>query len=337
MFYRRRELLALLSLLMIAVGLPTAAFGYRYVYRPLIEHGIQVFDLMAQMPEGGGWQPERITVKQGDRVRLRLHGADVVHGFAIGRLDVKPVVVHPGEVETVEFVAERAGRFTFYCDIWCSPYHDRMRGTLDVLGPDGSLPVDPPTAAEQHLNEIADQIDQPHSAIFYPAHRPSAAAGQLLAQQYGAILERWHDTDKLRAQSPSDVFAALRPVTPELTPAERWDLVAYLWSTTTTEERLATGRRMYEKNCAACHALTGTGDGPALRVRSAQGWQNAGQRPPSFTDPTTMAGGTSWIYYGKIARGGMGTGMPYFGALFTEKETWSLVDYLWTYVFDYSE
>ncbi|MFQ5855976.1 MAG: c-type cytochrome [Anaerolineae bacterium] len=347
MFDRRRELHALSVLLLIVVGLPTAVFGYRYVYRPRTEHGVKVFDLKAQMPEGGGWQPERITVNQGDRVRLRIHGVDVVHGFAIGRLDpstssgqalslskgsgqrVEPVVVQPGEVKIVEFVADRAGRFTFYCHTWCSPYHYRMRGDLEVLGPDGTLPVEPPTATEQHLNRIADQVDQPHPATFYPTPRPSAAAGKLIAERYSDTLAPWRDADELRGHSPSDVFSALRPVTADLTPEARWDLVAYLWYTSTTPERLATGRRLYEKNCAACHAVTGTGDGP--------GWQYLDDQPQSFADPTTMAGGTSWIYYAKTARGGMGTGMPYFGTLFTEEEMWGVVDYLWTFLFDYGE
>jgi hypothetical protein len=30
----------------------------------------------------------------------------------------------------------------------------------------------------------------------------------------------------------------------------------------------------------------------------------------------------------------MGTSMPSFGSIFTPEETWALVDYLWTFVFD---
>ena len=56
-------------------------------------------------------------------------------------------------------------------------------------------------------------------------------------------------------------------------------------------------------------------------------------QPTDFTDARTMAGGSSQIYYAKIQRGGMGTGMPYWGTIFTEEETWSIVDYLWTFLF----
>lgn len=330
MYSRRRELLALGIILLLVVGLPAAVFGYEYIMRPRAEQGLRVFDLVAQMPEGGGWQPERISVTQGDRVRLRLHGADVIHSFVLGRTDVDRVVVQPGEVKSVEFVADAAGEFTFYCDIWCSPYHYRMRGVLEVRQLDGTLPVVPATPTEQRLQEVAHLVDEPHPAEFYPLARVSAARGERLAEQSGqapAAVIWWQDTDRLWSTSPSDVFTALTTSLPDLTDAERWDLIAYLWSTTTTPERLATGQALYTQNCAACHALEGTGDGPA--------WEFLEDEPQSFADPTVMAGGTSWIYYAKTARGGMGTGMPYFGTAFTEEELWSVVDYLWTFLWQY--
>jgi hypothetical protein len=150
----------------------------------------------------------------------------------------------------------------------------------------------------------------------------AARHGQALA-----AISKWQDTDRLRSTSPSDVFTALATELPGLTDAERWDTTAYLWSTTTSSERLQTGQKLYNQNCAACHALEGTGDGPA--------WEYLEDEPQSFADPTVMSGGTSWIYYAKIARGGMGTGMPYFGTIFTEQELWSVVDYLWTFLLQY--
>jgi mono/diheme cytochrome c family protein len=40
------------------------------------------------------------------------------------------------------------------------------------------------------------------------------------------------------------------------------------------------------------------------------------------------------LLQGKIIRGGMGTGMPSWGAIFTEDQTWALVAYLWTFQFN---
>ena len=63
------------------------------------------------------------------------------------------------------------------------------------------------------------------------------------------------------------------------------------------------------------------------------GQNEMAQSPMAFADSQTMLGGSNDIYYAKIRRGGMGTGMPSFGPIFTPEETWALVDYLWTFVF----
>ena len=78
---------------------------------------------------------------------------------------------------------------------------------------------------------------------------------------------------------------------------------------------------LYAKNCAACHGDKGEGDGFAAAA--------APMAPPSFADAERMATRRSDVLYAKIRRGGMGTGMPNFGTLFTPEETWALVDYLW--------
>ena len=77
---------------------------------------------------------------------------------------------------------------------------------------------------------------------------------------------------------------------------------------------------LYAKNCAACHGEKG--DGKGFDAASAP------VVPPSFADAERMATRRSDVLYAKIRRGGMGTGMPNFGTLFTPEETWGLVDYL---------
>lgn len=316
----KQELLALCALLIIVIGFPTGVFAYQYVYLPATHGEAKVIDLVARAPEVGGWDPEYITVNKGDTVRLRITGHYIVHGFAIGKLgiDVGPIV--PGEIATVEFVADKVGRFTYYCNVWCDPYHYRMRGTLEVVDP---AAPDDLIVAEEEPSFAGLDIDSPHEAEFYPATRPSAVRGQALADQ----IELPAPGD-LRSQSPSAVFKAIRQgdSAASLSDEEVWDLVAYLWSTATTPERVATGEALYAKNCAACHGETGGGDGPGGRYME--------ERPTDFTDARTMAGGSSEIYYAKTRRGGMGTGMPYWGFIFTEEETWGVVDYLWTFLFE---
>jgi cytochrome c oxidase subunit 2 len=315
----KQELLALCALLVIVIGFPTGVFAYQYVYLPTTHGEIKVIDLVARAPEAGGWDPEYITVNKGDTVRLRIIGHDVVHGFAIGKMGIDVGSIIPGEVATVEFVADKVGRFTYYCNVWCDPYHYRMRGTLEVVDPavPDALPM---TEAGSDFAEL--DIDSPHEAEFYPANPPSAIRGRALAKQIE--LPALGD---LHSQSPSAVFETIREgeAAASLSDEEVWDLVAYLWSTATTPEQLATGEALYAKNCAACHGESGGGDGPGGRYMEEQ--------PTDFTNARTMTGGSSQIYYAKIRRGGMGTGMPYWGTIFTEEETWGIVDYLWTFLF----
>ena len=48
-----------------------------------------------------------------------------------------------------------------------------------------------------------------------------------------------------------------------------------------------------------------------------------------------MSGGTGEIYLAKMRRGGMGTGMPYYGPILDDEESRSVIDYLWTFLFSY--
>jgi len=320
----KQELLGLCALLIILIGFPVSVFAYQYVYLPTTHGEIKVIDLVARAPEAGGWDPEYITVNKGDTIRLRIAAHDVVHGFAIGKLGIDVGSIVPGEVATVEFVADEVGQFTYYCNVWCSPYHYRMRGTLEVVDPAAPDVIARSEATKQSQGPDFSEldIDSPHEAKSYPANPPSAVRGRALADQIE--LPALGD---LRSQSPNAVFQTIREgeAAASLSDEEAWDLVAHLWSSATTPEQQALGETLYAKNCAACHGETGGGDGPGGRYIE--------ERPTDFTNAKTMAGGSSEIYYAKIRRGGMGTGMPYWGTIFTEEETWSIVDYLWTFLF----
>ena len=59
------------------------------------------------------------------------------------------------------------------------------------------------------------------------------------------------------------------------------------------------------------------------------------QTPVNFTDPTRMLGASPALLQGKILRGGMGTGMPSWGAIFTQEQIWDLISYLSSFQFEY--
>ena len=76
--------------------------------------------------------PERIIVKKGENVRLKLTSKDVTHGIAIEAYGIDEEI-EPDQTSTVEFTANEAGQFGFHCSVYCGEGHEDMTGTLIVL------------------------------------------------------------------------------------------------------------------------------------------------------------------------------------------------------------
>src|SRR5690606_23734696 len=81
------------------------------------------------------FNPEHITVKQGDKVVWRVtnieRAVDAVHGFAVPGYNIS-ASIEPGETVTVEFIADTPGTFPFYCSEFCSALHLEMMGYFMV-------------------------------------------------------------------------------------------------------------------------------------------------------------------------------------------------------------
>lgn len=338
---RRGELAVLVVLILILVVLPVSVLGYQFVLRPTLSD-VRVIDIVAAAPEEGGFQPDTIRVPAGERVRLRFSVPDVTHGIAIGPgLGLDLGHVDPGQVQEIDVTLDQPGRYVFYCNSWCSPNHWRMRGTIEVYDPGDpdALPVnDVSDPILESLGARGIDIDAPRETGTVPAEPPSAERGAAIVERLGKRLPTLlANPEWRRTHSPDEAWASL--VEAGLTEAEAWDAVAYLWLADVDAERLREGGSLYAKNCAACHGQDGSGGGPGADALAAQAAVQQGdmsmiQDPASFIDPSTMLAGASDIYYAKLRRGGMGTGMPSFGQIFTPEETWALVDYLWTFVFD---
>jgi len=119
-----------LALLAIA-GLPAAVFGYESLRTGSYDgQVITISGAHGSWHSAGGHGP--ITVRQGDKVRLRLTSNDAVHGFFLEAYDIQVDEVYPGKTVTVDFVAEEAGTFPFACNVVCSVDHHHMRGKLVV-------------------------------------------------------------------------------------------------------------------------------------------------------------------------------------------------------------
>jgi mono/diheme cytochrome c family protein len=288
------------------------------------------------MADDAGWTPGAITMRVGDTLTLRMTSDDVMHGFAIGQSDRPSLDLAPGKWVTTALVFDRPGRYTFYCTRWCGPNHWRMRGTIDVAGPPATQRLD---SLPLFLRLKLD-LDAPHLSDVTPARTPSAGRASGTPTLFS-------DAD-VRTKSPASLWHALRarPSNRAHTDQQVWDQVAAVFRASTSAPRLAEGRRLYFDHCAACHGEAGRGDGVMAKALTRDSAASAHASmpgmsghstvsPTDFTNAKTMLGASAAFLQGKIIRGGMGTGMPYWGPIFTERQLWALVEFLWTFQFDY--
>ncbi len=77
------------------------------------------------------FSPSTITVNKGDKVRLLVTSIDVAHGINLPDFGVSGFI-NPGKQTVVEFVADKQGTFSFFCNVACGIGHSNMRGTLIV-------------------------------------------------------------------------------------------------------------------------------------------------------------------------------------------------------------
>ncbi len=88
---KRSELLSrilIITGIFLAVGVPF----FFWSGTPLIH---------ARMSENGGWSPDVIQANVNEPLQLRLTSDDVVHGFAVGQMDMQSVDIFPGKVTDV--------------------------------------------------------------------------------------------------------------------------------------------------------------------------------------------------------------------------------------------
>ena len=79
-----------------------------------------------------GWKVTGPQINVGDKVKLIITDTSGVHGFALPDFGVDSGAMSPGDTKTMEFTADKAGSFQYFCNIPCGEGHRSMRGTLTV-------------------------------------------------------------------------------------------------------------------------------------------------------------------------------------------------------------
>jgi cytochrome c oxidase subunit 2 len=77
------------------------------------------------------FSPDKITLKKGQTVKLRLHSEDVTHGFFLRPLKLDEEIP-AGETAEVVVTPQEAGTFTTICDHFCGANHGNMNMTIVV-------------------------------------------------------------------------------------------------------------------------------------------------------------------------------------------------------------
>ena len=91
-------------------------------------------EILTRAPERGNFLPRKLTVRAGEKVRLRVRNVDTVtHGFTLPDLAVDAGDIKAGHQVVLEFTPEKPGKYAFYCTAWCSEFHLQMRGVLEVV------------------------------------------------------------------------------------------------------------------------------------------------------------------------------------------------------------
>ncbi|RPI83706.1 MAG: hypothetical protein EHM41_15285 [Chloroflexi bacterium] len=331
--YRLNWFFGIIAALLVTAAIVVPLVGRIRDEKTIILHG--------RMAESGGWTPTDLRAQVGKPLHLRLTSGDVMHSFAVGQNVMAPVEVVPGEFSEVTLTFDRPGKYTFYCTRWCGLNHWRMRGVIEVSGEQ----VEGKSQSPPLYAELGIDIDKPHPSKVTPAAPPSALEGERLLSEPDTkdIPLEYKTQEYYRAASPVDIWQDLRSEgeLAVFSDQQIWNLTAALLRAQTAPEMLATGKRLYFENCAACHGESGGGDGvfaddltngdmPGMNPEPG----HTTSAPVDFTNPETMLGASPALLQGKILRGGMGTGMPYFGPIFTEEQTWALVAYIQSFIIE---
>jgi hypothetical protein len=145
----KRIVLVILVVVLLGVGATTALYlvskGGSPAGRPLPSGCVKPAGGFLVVASNTGYNdsighgaPEKnwpiITVEQGQNVTIVVCNIDVqAHGFQITHYDDQnEVTVVPGQVYKVSFVANEAGSFDIYCEIFCSIHVYMQSGLLNV-------------------------------------------------------------------------------------------------------------------------------------------------------------------------------------------------------------
>lgn len=63
------------------------------------------------------FDPKEIRVKQGDTVKITFNNTQGFHNWTLDQYNVQTKQIQAGQSDSIQFVADRAGTFEYYCSV----------------------------------------------------------------------------------------------------------------------------------------------------------------------------------------------------------------------------
>ncbi|HEY0543897.1 MAG TPA: DUF5777 family beta-barrel protein [Pyrinomonadaceae bacterium] len=108
--------------------------------------------------------PQTFTVQKGQPVKLIVTSTDVEHGFAIKELKINQHI-EARQTKVIMFKPEQAGRFRFYCSVYCGDGHEDMTGELVVT--DGAPPAPSNSPAQTNASNMQVTFDDSTPGVVF--------------------------------------------------------------------------------------------------------------------------------------------------------------------------
>ncbi len=178
-----------------------------------------------------------------------------------------------------------------------------------------------------------------------PPEKPSALRGKTIfeancATCHGAAGDGsglpgatdFTDVEFMRGKTPAEFYGAIRdgvegtamPAWGEtLSEMDIWDVLYYGRTFATSLDEIVRGKELFVTTCTTCHSAAGDGS----RLEGAA----------NFTDQEFMSNKDPMELFEAIRDGVEGTAMPPYGEKFDEDDIWALVNFVWTFAYEYGE
>jgi len=152
------------------------------------------------------FEPSRITVQKGERVKLIVTSEDVDHGFAIEEFGIDERI-KAKQTKVIELTPDHAGRFKFSCSVRCGDGHADMVGYLVVSDSESapltnmSVTFDESTPGVVYVQAGGERVRIDTNAKVFARVADAPAAGQSAPAQKPAVVAK-RETGK--ASEPYD-------------------------------------------------------------------------------------------------------------------------------------